>query len=252
VNVNIGGTATTTPSKSSASNLTMKKFYHHGVASSSSSTTTTTRNTIGNDATQQFSSSSRNDDDDDDEEEVDPSIEYLTSLGHKDARLQEGMKDALKGVFGNNIAVSHLKSLGEEGLKALAKTVQQQLALTNNDGDELSVHVDVPHHNFSFDLNVKEGENFMQCAKEGNGRELLGEYLECVCGGTMSCATCHIILDVDSYAKLDPPIDAECDMLDLAFEPTETSRLGCQVVMTKELGNRLVVTIPSGMNNFWS
>eukprot|EP00555_Chaetoceros_dichaeta_P005527 CAMPEP_0198256722 /NCGR_PEP_ID=MMETSP1447-20131203/6554_1 /TAXON_ID=420782 /ORGANISM="Chaetoceros dichaeta, Strain CCMP1751" /LENGTH=235 /DNA_ID=CAMNT_0043943421 /DNA_START=304 /DNA_END=1011 /DNA_ORIENTATION=- len=235
----------------------MKKFYHHGVASSpspssSSSTTTTTRNTSGNDATQQFSSSSRNDDDDDDEEEVDPSIEYLTSLGHKDARLQEGMKDALKGVFGNNIAVSHLKSLGEEGLKALANSVQQQLALTNNDGDELSVHVDVPHHNFSFDLNVKEGENFMQSAKEGNGRELLGEYLECVCGGTMSCATCHIILDADSYAKLDPPIDAECDMLDLAFEPTETSRLGCQVVMTKELGNRLVVTIPSGMNNFWS
>jgi len=232
----------------------MNKLYHHGVPSTSSaSTTTITRNTIGSNATQRFSSSStHNDDDDDDEDEVDPSTEYLNSLGYKGVRLQEGMKDALKGVFGNNIAVSHLKSLGEEGLKALAKTVQQQLALTNNDGDELSVHVDVPHHNFSFDLNVKEGENFMQCAKEGNGRELLGEYLECVCGGTMSCATCHIILDVDSYAKLDPPIDAECDMLDLAFEPTETSRLGCQVVMTKELGNRLVVTIPSGMNNFWS
>jgi len=92
----------------------------------------------------------------------------------------------------------------------------------------------------------------MQCAKEGSGREILGEYLECVCGGTMSCATCHIILDADSYAKLDPPIDAECDMLDLAYEPTETSRLGCQVVMTKELGNGLVITIPSGMNNFWS
>ena len=67
----------------------------------------------------------------------------------------------------------------------------------------------------------------------------------------MSCATCHIIIDTESYGKLDPPIDAECDMLDLAFEPTETSRLGCQVVMSKELDG-IVVTIPSDVNNFWS
>jgi len=153
-------------------------------------------------------------------------------------------------VFGKNIAVSHLKSLGKEGLKALAHSVQQQLAKSNDGGELISVRFDVPHHKFSFDLVLKEGENIMQCAKEGSGRELLGEYIECACGGTMSCASCHIILDAESYSMLDPPIEAECDMLDLAFEPTETSRLGCQVVMRKEL-KRLVVTIPSGMNNLW-
>ena len=61
----------------------------------------------------------------------------------------------------------------------------------------------------------------------------------------MSCSTCHIILDPDSFKKLGPPCEAECDMLDLAFEPTDTSRLGCQVKVKEDklirlkLGNKL-------------
>ena len=90
----------------------------------------------------------------------------------------------------------------------------------------------------------------MICATEGEGRELLGEYLECACGGNMSCSTCHVILDERSYSKIDPPCEAELDMLDLAFEPTETSRLGCQIIMCKELDG-MTVTIPRGVNNMW-
>ena len=66
----------------------------------------------------------------------------------------------------------------------------------------------------------------------------------------MSCSTCHVILDPVAYAKCDPPSEAECDMLDLAFEPTETSRLGCQIIMKKELDG-MTVTIPSGVYNLW-
>lgn len=115
-----------------------------------------------------------------------------------------------------------------------------------------TVNIKVPHHNFSFDLKINEGDNFMTAAtEEGNGRELLGEYLECACGGNMSCATCHIILDKESFSKLEPPCEAERDMLDLAYEPTETSRLGCQVKMSRALDG-MTVTIPGGVNNFWS
>ena len=67
----------------------------------------------------------------------------------------------------------------------------------------------------------------------------------------MSCATCHVILDEETYNKLDPPTIAELDMLDLAYEPTDTSRLGCQIKMSRELDG-MTVTIPSGVNNFWS
>lgn len=40
------------------------------------------------------------------------------------------------------------------------------------------------------------------------------------------------------------------DMIDLAFEPTETSRLGCQLVLSKKV-NGFVVRVPSGANNLF-
>jgi len=90
----------------------------------------------------------------------------------------------------------------------------------------------------------------MTSATEGDGREVLSEYLECACGGNMACSTCHVIIDEESFAKLDPPCEAEQDMLDLAFEPTETSRLGCQITMSKELDG-MTVYIPAGVNNMF-
>lgn len=41
--------------------------------------------------------------------------EYLSSLGYDDVNVQNGMKDALKAAFGNNITVGNLKSLGKDG-----------------------------------------------------------------------------------------------------------------------------------------
>jgi len=178
--------------------------------------------------------------------------EYLSSLGYTDEKLQDGIKDALKAAFGKNITISHLKSLGADGLSALSKSVTNELNCQNDDTSVYTVCVKVPHHKFEFYLKVREGDNFMTAATQTTeGREILGEYLECSCGGNMSCATCHIILDPESFDKLGEPCEAECDMLDLAYEPTDTSRLGCQVVMSKELDN-MTVTIPSGVNNLWS
>jgi len=137
-----------------------------------------------------------------------------------------------------------------EGLEALSKSVEEQLALEDPDAFVGTVHINIPHHNFKFDLHLKEGQNFMDSVTSGEGGELLGEYLECACGGNMSCSTCHIILDEETYAKLDPPCEAELDMLDLAFEPMVTSRLGCQITMTKDLDG-MTVTIPAGVNNMW-
>ena len=55
------------------------------------------------------------------------------------------------------------------------------------------------------------------------------------CEGTLSCSTCHLILEKENYAKLKPPSDEENDMLDLAFGLTETSRLGCQVIVNEKM-----------------
>jgi ferredoxin len=57
-----------------------------------------------------------------------------------------------------------------------------------------------------------------------------------------------VILDKKFYEKLKEPSDEENDMLDLAFGLKETSRLGCQIKMSKELDG-MVVKIPSCTRN---
>ncbi|XP_049783102.1 adrenodoxin-like protein 2, mitochondrial [Schistocerca cancellata] len=69
------------------------------------------------------------------------------------------------------------------------------------------------------------------------------------CEGTLTCSTCHLILKKEDYDRLpEKPTDEELDMLDLAYDPTDTSRLGCQIIMTKDL-NGLEVKVPAGIND---
>ncbi|GAD10150.1 ferredoxin family 2Fe-2S iron-sulfur cluster binding protein [Gluconobacter japonicus] len=67
--------------------------------------------------------------------------------------------------------------------------------------------------------------------------------LEGACEGSLACATCHVIVDPEWAGKLSEPTDDEEDMLDLAFGLEQTSRLGCQIVMTEDL-NGLTVQLP--------
>ena len=52
------------------------------------------------------------------------------------------------------------------------------------------------------------------------------------CGGSMVCATCHVMIAAADRAKLAPPSEDEEDTLDLAFGVTADSRLGCQIRLT--------------------
>ena len=64
------------------------------------------------------------------------------------------------------------------------------------------------------------------------------------CGGGMACATCHVYVNEDWLDKLPTKEDGEEDMLDMAFEPKQNSRLSCQLTVSNELDG-LVVYIPS-------
>lgn len=69
------------------------------------------------------------------------------------------------------------------------------------------------------------------------------------CEGTLTCSTCHLIFKPADYERLpDKPGDEELDMLDLAYDLTDTSRLGCQVILTKEMDG-LEVTVPATVND---
>lgn len=73
--------------------------------------------------------------------------------------------------------------------------------------------------------------------------------IEGACGGSLSCSTCHVIVDPAWFGKLPSPEEEEEDMLDLAFALTRTSRLGCQIIITEELDG-IVVTLPEETHNF--
>jgi ferredoxin len=70
-----------------------------------------------------------------------------------------------------------------------------------------------------------------------------GMPLEGTCEGQMACSTCHVIVDPDWFARLDPAIEDEEDMLDLAAGVRRTSRLSCQIRLDDSLDG-LEVTIP--------
>lgn len=70
--------------------------------------------------------------------------------------------------------------------------------------------------------------------------------IEGACGGSLACATCHVIVDADWFDKLGDIEEDEEDMLDLAFNLKSTSRLGCQIIMSDELDG-LKVYLPKAV-----
>ena len=52
------------------------------------------------------------------------------------------------------------------------------------------------------------------------------------------------------YDRLPEPEDDENDMLDMAFGLTDTSRLGCQVKLTREMDG-LTASLPSATRNMF-
>jgi 2Fe-2S ferredoxin len=72
--------------------------------------------------------------------------------------------------------------------------------------------------------------------------------IEGACEGSLACSTCHVVVDATWYPQLSEATEDEEDMLDLAFGLTETSRLGCQIIITEELDG-LTVSLPQATRN---
>ena len=86
---------------------------------------------------------------------------------------------------------------------------------------------------------VPDGTNLMQAAVAHGVPGVLGE-----CGGSLSCATCHVVVAPDWADKAGGPVDFEDDMLDATDAPRQPgSRLSCQLVMRADLDG-IVVLVP--------
>ncbi len=73
------------------------------------------------------------------------------------------------------------------------------------------------------EIDVAPGTTVLEAAR-ANDLPITG-----TCGGSMVCATCHVMIAAADRARLPPPSEDEEDTLDLAFGVTADSRLGCQI-----------------------
>lgn len=212
-----------------------------------------------------------------DETPYDKAVTFVVTVGYSQD-VARGVVDALQesGLSGEALLTAVRQLAGrwevaeDEGLEALAGAVQQQLAQTQG---KASVEITVVPPNAwhsqegqedqketeedfkvmqqrAFTVQALEGTSLTDVAKFGTGpgASTLGEYLECACSGIMACSTCHVVVDPKWFDRVGPPSEDELDMIDLAYSPRPTSRLGCQIVLSKHM-NGLVIRLPHGSNN---
>lgn len=81
------------------------------------------------------------------------------------------------------------------------------------------------------EADVADGQNLMMAATGHDIEGIVGD-----CGGVMSCATCHVIVEDAFIAALPAVSETENQMLDYTAAPREAgSRLSCQIVMNAAL-----------------
>ena len=97
----------------------------------------------------------------------------------------------------------------------------------------------IEHNGKSHTIEVDNGLTVMEGAVQKN---ISG--IDADCGGSMACATCHVYVKEEWFNKLPKKEDGEEDMLDMAFEPNQFSRLSCQLTVVDELDG-LIVQLPS-------
>jgi 2Fe-2S ferredoxin len=80
------------------------------------------------------------------------------------------------------------------------------------------------------EVDAEAGRSVMEAAIGNMVNGILGD-----CGGSCSCATCHVYVDPTWFTRLEPATATETELLDMAIDPNETSRLSCQIKLTPEL-----------------
>ena len=79
-------------------------------------------------------------------------------------------------------------------------------------------------------------ETMMMAATRNKVSGVIGE-----CGGHLTCATCHVFVDPAWADRVQPKSEEEEEMLEnTTEEPTQYSRLSCQIVMTDALDGIVV------------
>jgi 2Fe-2S ferredoxin len=100
------------------------------------------------------------------------------------------------------------------------------LTIVTRDGSERTVEARI-------------GWSVMENIRDNGFDELLA-----LCGGCCSCATCHVHVDEEWFARVGPRKPDEDDLLDTSDHKIATSRLSCQIEFSADLDGLRVQIAP--------
>ncbi len=90
-------------------------------------------------------------------------------------------------------------------------------------------------------LAAEADRSVMETIRDSDIDELLA-----ICGGCLSCATCHVYVDPAFESRLPAMSQDESDLLDSSDFRTPASRLSCQIALSAELDGLRVTIAPEG------
>ncbi|MEO9326712.1 MULTISPECIES: 2Fe-2S iron-sulfur cluster-binding protein [Gordonia] len=81
------------------------------------------------------------------------------------------------------------------------------------------------------------GDSVMATAVRNGVTGIVGQ-----CGGSLSCATCHVYLDPAEMGNFPEPVEDEEDMLECTASDREpNSRLSCQLILAEGVDVHVVI-----------
>lgn len=88
-------------------------------------------------------------------------------------------------------------------------------------------------------VECQDGLSLMENIRDNGFDELLA-----LCGGSCSCATCHVYVESGFAERLPPMSEDENDLLDSSEHRQENSRLSCQLQCNSDLEGLRVQIAP--------
>lgn len=89
------------------------------------------------------------------------------------------------------------------------------------------------------EIQARNGVSVMETIRDSGIDEIMA-----ICGGCCSCATCHVYVADEDWARLSPASSGESELLEFSEHPTERSRLSCQIKMSDALSGLSVTIAP--------
>lgn len=148
-------------------------------------------------------------------------------------------------IFGNRIYNLAKHSINRRQLSLTSINLHGEYEWQEPKSNDEIVHITyITKDGIRIPVKGKIGDNVLYLAHRHNID------MEGACEASLACTTCHVYVKDNFIDDLPEASEKEDDLLDMAPFLRENSRLGCQIILSKEL-NGLELALPSATRNFY-